>query len=690
MTKSVPINAVVTWTIVINGCGSASQLSEWYVVYDVWLNGATRESVGNSTTVSIGFTATKAGTVKYYMNQNQNTWTPAQDATFASVALTSSTKATRTLRSTPRNHEVVDTTGATDVGTFVLNAENGWQNIHYELPKYSTDGKYVYTYFVQEITEGYDVNYTNNGGLTEGTITITNHKQVPTTMDMLVNKAWVDESGNKYLLLADMPRYFKLFDAEYDVTASVPGLSGATLEGEYIKLVTPMGKSGASFTLTALPIGGDYSIKEYVLVNGAYTEVTDYESVRDGSTITVTNKLTDVTVTKVWAPNSSGSNAYAKPEVTFELWRTYEGGTDELVGTKVMKNGMTTLTWDTLPLTPDGTHPYTYYVKEQLPSGFVADDDGRVTVQQGSTGTITNTPTEIKVEKKWQNLDGEAITPADNAVVYYKLMRQKVTVNGETETEVGQAEAYSSDLQILNSTNDWKKTHTGLPLYWKDTTTGENGEYRYFVVETDQSGNEIHAAYTNNYVDVSELETITILNTVTGISVKKIWSINGGALPENLPAITLQLRYTYTQGVKSEEDPIHQTLRLTASTTGVVVTSDNEGNVYWTYSWDMLPAYDLVNGEAKPRYYYIVESGVPEGFRHVSTVEMNNFGITGNTSDNAIQITNELVTYELPETGGAGTTPYTVCGMLMILTAALALLYNRFSPKKLRGEGHES
>ena len=269
-------------------------------------------------------------------------------------------------------------------------------------------------------------------------------------------------------------------------------------------------------------------------------------------------------------------------------------------------------------------------------------------------------------------------------------MRQKVTVNGETETEVGKAEAYSSDLQILNSANDWKKTHTGLPLYWKDTTTGENGEYRYFVVETDQSGNEIHAAYTNNYVDVSELETITILNTVTGISVKKIWSINGGALPENLPAITLQLRYTYTQGVKSEEDPIHQTLRLTASTTGVVVTSDNEGNVYWTYSWDMLPAYDLVNGEAKPRYYYIVESGVPEGFRHVSTVEMNNFGITGNTSDNAIQITNELVTYELPETGGAGTTPYTVCGMLMILTAALALMYNRFSPKKLRGEGHES
>lgn len=663
-------------------------------VWTNWMTG-TLSSEGSVVTARFEFTATKSAGMSFNISYYHDApWIVTQSVEYSlptTLSLRSTNRAaTRNLRSTPRNHEVVDTTGATDMGTFVLNAENGWQNIHYELPKYSTDGKYTYTYFVQEITEGYDVTYTNNGGLTEGTITITNHKKQPTTMDMLVNKEWVDESGNKYLLLADMPRYFKLFDGQYDVTESVPGLNGATLEGEYIKLVTPMGKSSASFTLTALPIGGDYSLKEYVLVNGAYTEVTDYASNRDGSTITVTNRLTDITITKTWAANSSGSNAYAKPEVTFELWRTYEGGTDELVSTKVMKNGITTLTWDSLPLTPDGTTPYKYYVKELLPSGFVADNDGRVDVEQGTSGNITNTPTEIKVEKKWQNLNGEVINPANDAVVYYKLMRQKVTVNGDTETKVGQAEAYSSDLQILNSTNDWKKTHTGLPLYWKDTTSGATGEYRYFVTETDQSGKEIHADYTNNYVDVSELETITILNTATGITVKKIWSINGGALPENLPAITLQLRYTHTQGVKSEEDPIYETIQLTAKTEGIVVTSDNEGNVYWTYSWDMLPAYDLVNSEEMARYYYVVESGVPDGFRLVSTVEMNNFGITGNTSDNAIQITNEMVTYELPETGGAGTTPYTVCGLLTLLTAALALMYNRYSPKKLRGEGHES
>ena len=289
---SVPVGSTVCWTIIIayDETTKNFNFADKWMQYPsgTWKNNSSTVTEGYVTTITYNFVATVAGEAYVELGYHTGPITITQTGTASTtLSLRSTTRtATRTLRSTPRNHEVVDTTGATDMGTFVLNTENGWQNIHYELPKYSTDGKYVYTYFVQEITEGYDVNYTNNGGLTEGTITITNHKQVPTTMDMLVNKAWVDESGNKYLLLADMPRYFKLFDAEYDVTASVPGLSGATLEGEYIKLVTPMGKSGASFTLTALPIGGDYSIKEYVLVNGAYTEVTDYESVRDGSTIT--------------------------------------------------------------------------------------------------------------------------------------------------------------------------------------------------------------------------------------------------------------------------------------------------------------------------------------------------------------------------------------------------------------------
>ena len=69
---------------------------------------------------------------------------------------------------------------------------------------------------------------------------------------------------------------------------------------------------------------------------------------------------------------------------------------------------------------------------------------------------------------------------------------------------------------------------------------------------------------------------------------------------------------------------------------------------------------------------------------------MNNFGITGNTADSPIEITNELITYRLPETGGSGTTPYTVCGLLMLALAFTALMYIEVARKKQWGEGRES
>ncbi|MBE5796007.1 MAG: Cna B-type domain-containing protein [Clostridiales bacterium] len=684
---SVEVGSTITWT--------ASYSAGWYP--DV--NAATLEYPGgsvklsligtNPATYQLEITVEEAGEVKWILGNtyNDGTWT----STFGSstYSLTSASRSVDSLRLTgvSRASEVVDTTGATDMGTFTLNSANDWEYIFYELPQYSTDGKYVYEYFVQEITEGYDVSYTNNAGITEGEITITNSKHVPTTIDVPVTKLWVDESGNAYLLLKDTERYFKVFNGTEDYTASVTSLVGAELAGEYIKLITEAGANSASFTIEDLPIGGTYTIREYMLVGEAYVEVADYVTEGENNSFTITNKLTDITVNKTWAPLSDGSTSYARPDVTFELWRTYAGGTDEMVEAKVMKAPSTVLTWDMLPLTVDGTTPYQYYVKELLPAGFTAANAGSVDVAQGAAGSITNTPTELKVEKEWQTLDGDAITRTEGTV-YYKIMRQKVTVSNGTETLVGDPEAYTASAIALTAEKNWQATHTLLPLYWKDDSNNTSGEYRYFVVETDANGNEVHAQYSNTNVDVSTLQTITIINTETEITVKKIWSVNGGMLPETLPEITLQLRYTYTQGTLADSDPIVETIKLTADTEGVTVTSDAEGNVFWTYTWDELVTHDLVEGIAKPRYYYVVESETPADFRQSGT-DINNFGITGNTTDNPIQITNELIAYELPETGGIGTTPYTLCGMLLLVGAAV-LMYKDLQRKKQWGEGRES
>ena len=697
VTVNIPLNATVTWSIEIKGCGSTSQLSNACELFGGWTFVTSMSSLGDATTVVINFTASRAGTVRYYMEYNSQAWTPTQSVSYASAAtlsLRSTTRSSTTipvrLTSTSRASEVVDTTGATDMGTYVLNAENGWEYIFYELPRYSTDGKYAYEYFVQEITEGYDVSYTNNAGINEGAIIITNNKHVPTTTDVRVNKTWVDESGNAYMLTKETIRYFKLFNGTEDITTSATSIDGATLAGEYILLTTPLLKYQASFTVKNLPIGGSYSVKEYVLVDGTYTEVADYVSQTNGYIIDVTNKLTDVTVNKTWAPMSDSSSTYSRPAVTFELWRTYAGGAHEMVESKVLNSGATSLTWDMLPLTVDGTTPYTYYVKEQLPAGFIAGNEGSVDVAHGGSGTITNTPTELKVEKAWTMLNGTAITPADDTVIYYKLMRQKVTISGDTETMVGDAEAYSSTVFTLTGAASWKATHALLPLYWTDSTTGNSGEYRYYVVETDANGSEIYAQYSTTSVDVSTLQTITITNTQTAITVRKVWSVNGGSLPETLPEIELQLRYTHTMGVKDSSDPVVDTVKLTADTPGVTVTRDNAGNVFWTYKWDELATHDIVVGEAKARYYYVVETAEPEFFRYVTDGDVNNLGITGAINDQIIEIKNELITYELPETGGAGTTPYTVCGLLMLASALAALMYIEVARKKQWGEGRES
>lgn len=709
-TQLVPKNSTVTWTIKISNVDSSTDY-KWenkeysYNSNQQWRNDATVSINGNVVTVVVTFAASSdMSDFRYYMNWNSHTWTVEQSVNYAAATSEASTASFSTmslrsastrsvLTSTPRagnESQTVDTTGATNMGTYVLNAENGWEHIFYELPQYSEDGKYKYEYFVEEVTTGYVVSYENNGGIAEGQIKITNNKREPTTKNVTVTKEWVDESRNKLLMMADTPRYFKLLNngTEYEVPAE--NLSGATLEGGYIKLVTPQFKSGATFTILNLPIGGSYELKEYMLLNGEYVEVKDVYIVADSNnnTFTVTNRMTDITIDKVWDKDSSGSNTYVKPAVTFELWR-YDGTTHELVGTKVMNAGVTRLTWDQLPLTKDGTTKYQYYVKEQVPSGFTAANGGQVDVGQGTIGTITNKPTELTVQKLWTDLNGKAITKTDGTV-YYKLMRQKVTVANGTENKVGEATAVSSDVFTLTGKDAWKRVHSGLPLYWSDTTNKTEGEYRYYVVETDAKGNQVYAKeYSNSSANLSTPQTITITNDVTEIHFMKLWSNNAGVLPDTLPKITLQLRYTHTQMVKSDSDPIVATVGLTERTAGLTQTKDNAGNVYWRYAWTDLPAHDLVGNEVKDRYYYIVEVGSPDGFRQTGT-PLNNSTIIGNTAANPIQITNELITYVLPETGGAGTTPYTACGILLMLSALTALMYIELKHKKQWGEGRES
>lgn len=68
-----------------------------------------------------------------------------------------------------------DVVTSKDYATVPLNAQNGWTHTWNNLPKQDDSGN-AYTYHVEEVSpdSGYRVSYLNNGGITRGTITVTN------------------------------------------------------------------------------------------------------------------------------------------------------------------------------------------------------------------------------------------------------------------------------------------------------------------------------------------------------------------------------------------------------------------------------------------------------------------------------------------------------------------------------------
>ncbi len=77
-----------------------------------------------------------------------------------------------------------------------VSANNNWTATWENLPKTGTEVgvTYTYTYYVQEVTQGnYVTTYTNNGGITSGTIGVINKVDY---VDVSVNKVWVGDEDD--------------------------------------------------------------------------------------------------------------------------------------------------------------------------------------------------------------------------------------------------------------------------------------------------------------------------------------------------------------------------------------------------------------------------------------------------------------------------------------------------------------
>lgn len=366
-----------------------------------------------------------------------------------------------------------------------------------------------------------------------------------------------------------------------------------------------------------------------------------------------------------------------------------------------------------------GYNSASFIIREVELAGYLNNlPDGKLELGFNEIGTITNTPTKLKITKQFKQayfpVGSESELPLNvrNTVVYLQIWREKREGAGLPQHErytplLGALEA-NMDATILSDgtvqltvgtntpTDAATLTLTRLPRYWFDKDTGASGEWYYYVKEVDAEGNEVHSASApTNGVQPEinpNVKTLTVTNTLTDISARKVWTSLDNQFtlnPANLPDITLTLKQT-TAEAAADGDKIIATVTLGwDAEAGKVVAKNLDGwqfgevveytapegskNIWWGYKWYNLPAYDAEGNIY--RYYAKEQTPVGSGWQLVTddTNATNTAPIPANSENRVFQITNTPITYTLPETGGIGTLPFTLGGLLLMAAAALLL-----------------
>lgn len=439
-----------------------------------------------------------------------------------------------------------ETSAGTAYGDPISISSPDWSYTWKNLPKTGVeDGKTVnYAYYIKEISvPGYTIEYTNNEGITDGTITVTNKKDKTedTTTSITMNKVWQrqDNNGDWIDKTENLPTSISVYlkcSNDGGTTWTTCDADNTDESNETPYIVQPDSDGNWTLSVVGLPVKDDdgntliYAWEEVQLPG---YEPPEYENSEDGKTTIIINKKipeTSITVNKSWEVGVT------EQDVDVQLYR-YESDTqpeenvgDPDSGTDSSDTATTiTLRSDTVTL-PSGDSWWFYDINrftefETAQDGYfsVYSNNAAIKLVFQGDGTTSWKGAEISAIKVDVDSDGSYIStfsrvqcmegiksaemdlsawvklflcadPNTNTTVT-KVEWTTVTTASGTGTEENSYSAPGGGNSVgssvtLNSSCNWSHTWDNLPLYGYKTVT-ENGleiqkkvYYTYYVKET--------------------------------------------------------------------------------------------------------------------------------------------------------------------------------------------------------------
>ncbi len=521
-----------------------------------------------------------------------------------------------------------------------------------------------------------DADYSKSVYANDDTITISNKPKDNTKIGFTIKKLWQGADASQ--LPDQITIHLRQKNSIYDSNDTATDVKQITLKksdfngslewtGEFKDL-----EKGKAYFIVEDPVDG---------YKTTYEDENTIGYTRNG-TISLTNSTdTEFKVSKKWVESDG----------TTEL--TDEANLPDSIQIKLLQDGKQygdtytiekSKNWElTIPNLPAGSK---YTVEEIVPEGYeqlslTYGDDGKsaVVTNRKPSDTPIEGATEVKVHKKWMDIDGRTELPANMIqnlsaeiqLVRYKTEQQKADgtklVFFAKDYQQGYGTYYDTKIVKHNSKVtilfDFKDYDLDMYATTTDITTGTYGKDAIVgfanKLNKVQHWNEKYVEYN---LDVGNEDTIYLF--VDPYNANQLIKRNDTIAPE------------YLAGVTSGGDPVLDT----GFSRTVTLSNANS----WNATFANLPSTETVGDKIYSYSYAVKEISCSDGFEWKSyssgTAERNdstNTPISNPSGD--ITVTNKKKeAYELPDTGGMGTTPFTISGLALIgLAGGILINKNR-------------